>query len=148
MGDVVKFFSSPREAAATALNVTLRSALVLVPGLLLAACNQPAPKVETRQAAPIPEKLCQSAQSGLEGLKPQMVMEYTADGTATLPEGVWLRQDRAVRDLLIQSLAFHSSCKSSEPLFEKEVTIRNETGALLERQTVDLTIDPAALEGQ
>ena len=127
----------------------IRSSLVLIAAVLgLAGCGEPAPKVDTRQAAPIPEEQCKAAEDALEGLKAQLVLVYASDGSATMPEEAWMAQDPAARDTLVRTLALNASCKSQQPLLEKEVTIRGETGMVLERRTIDMAMNPAALEGQ
>lgn len=119
--------------------------------LLLAGCDRQ-PAVDGSEAAlsaaPIPAELCRQAGDGLRKLAADGALVYDGKGNATMEEQAWLQLPSATRDQLARLLGFQAACASKQPPTEQEVSIRNEYGRIMLRQTVQTRIDVSDILGE
>lgn len=110
--------------------------------LLLSSCGmeQPAPEPE-RPARRPPEQACNQARTALDRESRGGDFLFEEAGSAMVERATWLRMDRSRQDDLIAKLAVLAGCSAETPQREVEVTIRADTGEVIETRRLPPSTD-------
>ncbi|MBA3676709.1 MAG: hypothetical protein H0W74_04815 [Sphingosinicella sp.] len=94
----------------------------------------------TKTAVEIPEAQCKAVDKTLKDLADNNGLVFKSDGTAMVEQAVWYASFSAAHRTTIPTLlAVHSSCSAPSPLAEVQVTVTNEMGVIITRESVELT---------
>lgn len=118
------------------------STALLPIALLLSSCGteQPAPEPE-RPARRPPEQACDQARAELNRESRGGEFLFEESGSALVDRTTWLRMDRSRQDDLIEKLAVLAGCTAAAPQREVEVTIRAQTGEVIETRRLPPSTD-------
>lgn len=112
----------------------------------LAGCgSETGPALDQPAAARLPDVVCQRSARTLEELRARGTFEYSSRGEATIDQELWLQLGAAGRDGLGAALGYHAACSAAEPPRESQITIRGETGQVLDSRIVPTVADPGLL---
>jgi hypothetical protein len=120
---------------------TVASAALAI-AVLLPSCGteQPAAAPE-RPARRPPEQACDQARAELGRESRSGDFLFEESGSAMVDRTTWLRMDRSRQDDLIEKLAVLAGCGAETPVREVEVTIRTETGEVIETRRLPPSTD-------
>lgn len=109
----------------------------------LAGCGSGAEQmVQPAPAARLPAQVCDRAAQSLQELRARGTFEYDARGEATIDQEQWLQLGEAGRDGLGTALGYHAACSAAEPVAERQITVRGETGQVLDSRIVSTAVQP------
>ena len=123
------------------LSASACAALVPI-AILLSSCGteQPAAKPE-RPARRPPAQACDQARAALDRESRGGDFLFEEGGSAMVDRRTWLRMDRSRQDELIDKLAVLAGCSAATPQRQVEVSIRTETGEVIETRRLPPSTD-------
>lgn len=122
---------------------------VFIPvAMLLASCGSEQPVAEPeRPARRPPEQACDQARAQLNRESRDGEFLFEESGSALVDRATWLRMNRSRQDDLIEKLAVLAGCTATTPQREVEVTIRTQTGEVIETRRLPPSTDFRAPPG-
>ena len=119
----------------------IRAALIPL-AMLLWSCGSGEPAAQPeRPARRPPAQACDQARAQLERESRDSRFLFEESGSALVERTMWLRMDRSRRDALIEKLAVLAGCTSATPQREVEVTVRAQTGEVIETRRLPPSTD-------
>ena len=117
-------------------------AALMPAALLIASCGSEPPPAEPERPARRPsEQACEQARAQLERQSRSEDFLFEESGSAMVDRTKWLRMDRSRQDDIIEKLAVLAGCSAATAQREVEITIRSETGEVIETRRLPPSTD-------